>query len=305
MFAYLKYFLSAFIWSVANPFGLRQSIYQVAGQVAALFRWLLRSERFTEEDLVLALPFEGQWKAINGGVEPRESHSWGLIAQRYAYDFLIAGPDGVTHIGEGRKLADYRAFNQSVLAPADGTVVEVRTNIADHANPGSGWIDWSTRDLRGNYVVIRHAERKYSLLAHLKEGSCLVKAGDEVSCGQAIARCGNSGHSTEPHLHFQLQDHPDFHLAVGLPVRFGGFVRSGSGLATETVAAGYAHKGQQLRSAAPEEELEIDEETITPRVGFGDLVLSLVTLGMTVLGFAVIYGEIISFLLNRARALLG
>lgn len=305
MFTSIKYFLSVFIWSVANPFGLRQSIYQVGGQVAALLRWLLQTDRATVEEILFSLPFESQWMAVNGGVKPRASHSWGLIAQRYAYDFLITGPDGTTHTGAGRQLSDYRAFNQPVLAPAEGTVVEVRADIADYANPGSGWVDWSTRDIRGNYVVIRHGERLYSLLAHLKQGSCLVKVGDEVDRGQALGRCGNSGHAFEPHLHFQLQDHPDFHLAVGLPVRFAGFVRSGTGQATEAVAAGYVRKGQQLRPARPEEVPEIDEEPVAPRVGFGDLVLSLVTMGLTVFGFAVIFGEIISFLLGALGALLG
>lgn len=40
--------------------------------------------------------------------------------------------------------------------------------------------------------------------------------------GQVIGRCGNSGHSTEPHLHFHVQGHPSFYLAAGLPVRFAG-----------------------------------------------------------------------------------
>jgi murein DD-endopeptidase MepM/ murein hydrolase activator NlpD len=168
----------------------------------------------------LTLPVTGKWLVANGGVTPEKSHSWDLIAQRYAYDLVKADAEGRTHRGEGKQLADYYAFGQPIVAPAGGEVVQVRNGIRDYPRPGLGRIDFFTRDIAGNYVVIRHTEGEYSFLAHLKRDSMRVKVGDWVERGQVIGLCGNSGHSTEPHLHFQVQDHPNFYLAVGLPVKF-------------------------------------------------------------------------------------
>jgi murein DD-endopeptidase MepM/ murein hydrolase activator NlpD len=63
------------------------------------------------------------------------------------------------------------------------------------------------------------------LLAHLKRGSVRVKTGDTVKRGQEIGRCGHSGNSTEPHLHFQFQSGKSFYFSNGLPVKFSRFWR--------------------------------------------------------------------------------
>ena len=78
----------------------------------------------------------------------------------------------------------------------------------------------AAKDLRGNYLLLQHSPREYSLLAHLKPGSLLVRQGESVRQGQPVAACGNSGNSSEPHLHFQLQDTPDFYTSAGLPIPF-------------------------------------------------------------------------------------
>jgi len=72
----------------------------------------------------------------------------------------------------------------------------------------------------GNYVVIRHAGGEYSHYAHLKQGSVRVKTGDAVKRGQGIAQLGQTGNSTEPHLHFQLTDGPDPLYSRGVPILF-------------------------------------------------------------------------------------
>ncbi|MFC6721223.1 M23 family metallopeptidase [Halobacteriaceae archaeon SHR40] len=85
---------------------------------------------------------------------------------------------------------------------------------------GSGWLEYRTWKIAGNYVVIEHETGEYSLLAHLQENSVTVEPGQEVQRGEVVGRCGNSGNSTEPHLHFQLQDRPSFWFAAGLVPRF-------------------------------------------------------------------------------------
>jgi murein DD-endopeptidase MepM/ murein hydrolase activator NlpD len=72
----------------------------------------------------------------------------------------------------------------------------------------------------GNHVVLDLGGGVYAALAHLRRGSLLVRRGDRVAAGQQLAECGNSGNSAEPHLHFQLMDHPSVLQAAGLPLRF-------------------------------------------------------------------------------------
>lgn len=213
----LRYLIAVTIWQLLNPYGLWQSVRQASGQLLAALRFLTR--KAPPPMIPFSLPFDGRWQVLNGGVTRTDSHSWYILAQRYAYDFAVA-VEGERHAGAGHRATDYFAFGQNVLAAADGVVIAVRNDIQDYAGAGSGWIDTTTHDIRGNFVVIQHAERLYSLSAHLQAGSVLPKPGDAVRRGEFIGRCGNSGHSTEPHLHFQVQDHPDFFQAIGLPVAF-------------------------------------------------------------------------------------
>lgn len=171
-------------------------------------------------------PFEGKWAVINGGVSKETSHSWDIFSQRYAYDFIILqeNSDSIPKSfgGDIHDLTSYYCYDKEVLAPADGVVVDVRKNCGDSLIMGCGKTDPIVKDIRGNYITIRHAEGEYTVLAHLKPGSISVKVGDEVKGKQPIARCGNSGNSTEPHLHFQLQNTRSFYTSAGLPLHFEG-----------------------------------------------------------------------------------
>jgi murein DD-endopeptidase MepM/ murein hydrolase activator NlpD len=72
----------------------------------------------------------------------------------------------------------------------------------------------------GNFVALDIGYRRYALYGHLIPGSLRVKVGDMVKRGQVLGRLGNSGNSTEPHLHFQIADAPSFLLANGLPYMY-------------------------------------------------------------------------------------
>jgi murein DD-endopeptidase MepM/ murein hydrolase activator NlpD len=67
------------------------------------------------------------------------------------------------------------------------------------------------------------------MYGHLRRGSLTVRPGDRVRAGQPIARCGNSGNSTEPHVHFQLMDGPDLDAARGIPFTWRGIGVPGNG----------------------------------------------------------------------------
>lgn len=217
-----QYYLSA-LASTLNPFQLFQQMQQVFGQIGAERRYAKASYPSidTFEPMVqYTLPFGGEWLVVNGGVTPSTSHSWDIITQRYAYDFVKLAEGLQRHEGNGRLLTDYACYDQPILAAAPGTIVIVRDGIRDWPHPGVGFIDLFCRDFRGNHVIIQHAENEFTVYAHLIPGSITAQVGDRVQRGQQIGRCGNSGHSTEPHLHFHLQDRADFFTSVGLPVSF-------------------------------------------------------------------------------------
>jgi murein DD-endopeptidase MepM/ murein hydrolase activator NlpD len=144
----------------------------------------------------LAPPCSGRW-VVTQGVDGRHTHRgpW-----RHALDLEVADATGVRHAGAGRDLADYRCYRLPVLACADGTVVKVVSDVPDNA-PG----ERNVREPWGNLVVLHHAPALYSVVAHLAPGSVEVREGQVVRQGQRLGRCGNSGRSFVPHLHFQLQ----------------------------------------------------------------------------------------------------
>lgn len=79
----------------------------------------------------------------------------------------------------------------------------------------------------GNRIVIDHGNNEYSVLGHLKEGSIVLKVNDPVDRGQLLGLRGNNGHSSEPHIHYHLQNASDIDNGDGLPVRFYSYLSNG------------------------------------------------------------------------------
>lgn len=215
-------FLSSLVLLQVNPFVQAQSISQLLGHldVYRRYRFDLPDPESFEQRATYRLPVEGEWTVVGGGHEKAHSHSWSILAQRYAYDLVVTDNDGRTHSGDGAVRSNYYCWEEPVVAPAAGVVVEASDGHRD-APRTRGWLDFRQRDIRGNYVVIEHAPDEYSLLAHLREGSVAVSEGDRVEAGRRIGLCGHSDNSSEPHLHFHVQDSPSFYRGMGLPVTFG------------------------------------------------------------------------------------
>ena len=167
------------------------------------------------------LPFTGKWTVFNGGVDKEISHSWGEYSQRYAYDFIILDDEGKSFAGDNTSVDSYFCYDKDVIAPADGQVVKVSKRHKDSRVNGTK-VYCDTWDIRGNFIVIKHAEDEYSVVAHLAPGSITVSVGDSVRQGEVIAKCGNTGNTSEPHLHFQLQTGKSFFTSAGLPIAFNG-----------------------------------------------------------------------------------
>ncbi len=147
---------------------------------------------------------------------------------------------------------------------ADATVVRASDGQRDHLSRNSlpalaylMLIEGAVRDMLGarriigNHVILDLGERTYAVYAHIRRGSLTVKAGDTVRAGQEIGRVGNSGNTTEPHLHFHLMDGPDPDAARGVPFtwRGVGVPANGETFTVDAVEAGAAVKGEDAVKA--------------------------------------------------------
>lgn len=172
----------------------------------------------------LMLPFRDDWFIFWGGDTVEKNYHQNAPTQRFAFDIVKIDSGGQTHKGDGTKNEDYYAFGQELLAPAAGVVTYVVDDVHDN-KPG----EMNRMYVPGNLVIIKHAENEYSLLAHFKQNSIRVKVGDQVKQSQVIGLCGNSGNSSEPHLHVQVQSTPFFQDEASMKVFFESVVVKRSG----------------------------------------------------------------------------
>lgn len=157
---------------------------------------LINKQRFCSEKPALGLPFDGQCTVYQGwDGEWTHKEKW-----RHAIDFVRCDENGRMHKSSGKNLKDYLIFGMDILAPVPGNVVACSDHLPD--NP-IGRVDHINN--WGNYIILKTPDGVYVELSHLKEKSLLVKQGDYVALGDALAKCGNSGLSPVPHLHIQAQ----------------------------------------------------------------------------------------------------
>lgn len=165
-----------------------------------LYAQLNYSDRFTKLYYVqFELPVMGEWvvtQAHNG--EHTHRDRW-----QHAWDFEIMDDEGSLYANKGFAKEHYYCYAKPVIAPADGTVVQIVDHIDDNA---IGKVDLEHN--WGNAIIIKHADGLYSNISHLLKDSFKVKEGDFVKKGDVLALCGNSGRSPQPHVHFQIQALP-------------------------------------------------------------------------------------------------
>jgi murein DD-endopeptidase MepM/ murein hydrolase activator NlpD len=136
-------------------------------------------------------------------------------------------------------LESYYCWDQPILAPAAGTVAGVVTDLPD--NP-IGSTD--PQNPAGNHVVLDFGNGEFGFLGHMRQGSIRLQPGDEVEMGQELGRCGNSGNTSEPHLHFHLQTTTDLSNGDGLPAFFNQYVAD-----DQTVERGEPEAGLYIQPA--------------------------------------------------------
>ncbi|MFH9757033.1 M23 family metallopeptidase [Streptomyces griseus] len=190
-------------------------------------------------------PVTGRWTALNSPADKVPSHGTHVYGQTYAID-IVADPEA----GEGepparpafrwlwpffRRSRAFPAFGAPLLAVADATVVRASDGRRDHLSRTSlpallylMLIEGNVRSIIGvhriigNHVILDLGDSTYAVYAHLQRGSLQVRPGDRVRAGQRLGRVGNSGNTTEPHLHFHLMDGPDPDSARGVPFTWRG-----------------------------------------------------------------------------------
>ncbi len=237
-------FLYALKLREKRPGGLLETPVQLGNPEKNLYLQSGNLKRFPARFPVAAsLPFFGEWE-ISQGHNGEHTHKG---AWRHAWDFIVTDKNGKQFKGSGDYPEDYFCFGKVVTAPFNGTVIEVVNSIPDNI---IGDVD--TKNNWGNTVILEHSHNIYSKLSHLKYHSVEVKEGDRVKQGQLLGKCGNSGRSPYPHLHFQFQTTP----YIGSPTLdypFGHYLLKGDKYTFETFSI--PQKGQLVANPVKNEML--------------------------------------------------
>ena len=170
----------------------------------------------------LILPFKDKWTVTWGGDTAELNYHVESNAQKNAFDFVIKNKEGKTYKTNGKTNKDYYAFGKELIAPCDGKIVLVVDGINDNI-PG----DLNPIYVPGNTVILKTNNNEYLFFAHFKQNSIKVKQGQKVKKGTILGLTGNSGNSSEPHLHFHIQNVFDMNIATGVKCYFDQIIVNG------------------------------------------------------------------------------
>lgn len=163
----------------------------------------------------LILPFNEEWTVVWGGDTKELNYHIESEAQKNAFDIVITDDKGNSFKTDGKTNEDYYAFGKELIAPCNGEVVLVVDGVTDNM-PGI----LNPIYVPGNTVIIKTENNEYLFFAHFKQHSIVLKQGQKVKQGQLLGLCGNSGNSSEPHLHFHIQNVEDMNIATGVKCYF-------------------------------------------------------------------------------------
>lgn len=210
--------------------------------------------------VAISSPLHGDhWLAGNGpsntsghrrALVPIDGHA--AIGQRFAIDWVRLRDDGKTFHDDAKDNKNYYAYGTEALAVADGVVTEVKDGIPENI-PGidSRAVPITLETVGGNHVILDIGGGHFAFYAHLQPGSLRVNLGDKVRRGQVVGLVGNSGNSTEPHLHFHIENASNPLGAEGLPYSLAAF---------EVVGHGWTWKPADQKGPAEQHKNEIPTE---------------------------------------------
>ena len=193
--------------------------------LGGVFVWLAlrawQGRRTPEFALALGFPLRGGTFVVGqGGGSAVVNHHYPHRSQRFALDVLALGPGGTRARGlYPRDPQRYAIWGAEVVSPCDGTVVSAADEFPDWTPPNR-----DPAHPPGNHVAIE-TENAVVYLAHLMNGSVRVRVGERVRAGQLLGLVGNSGNTTEPHLHIHAESgrySGQMSGGAGVPILLGG-----------------------------------------------------------------------------------
>lgn len=170
----------------------------------------------------LILPFNGEWTVFWGGDNKELNYHVESEAQKNAFDIVVTDQGGKTYKTDGQTNEDYYAFGKELIAPCNAEVVLVVDGVKDN-KPG----ELNPIYVPGNTVILKTTNGEYLFFAHFKQNSIVVKQGQKVKEGELLGLCGNSGNSSEAHLHFHIQNIEDMNKATGAKCYFDELIVNG------------------------------------------------------------------------------
>ncbi len=165
------------------------------------------------------IPSNEVWYITYGGYTKKDSHSYDIYGQRWAYDFDYNVNDKYYH-DDGNVNENYFGYGKDIIAPVDGFIVDIVDGIPDSRAYADMRVSWDSNDVRGNYIVIKAKYGEYCTLCHIKKNSFKVQVGDIVKQGEVIAKVGNSGRTKGAHIHMQVNKGMDFFNSEPLVIVF-------------------------------------------------------------------------------------
>lgn len=170
----------------------------------------------------LILPFNDEWTVFWGGDSKELNYHVENQAQKNAFDLVITDTKGKSYHTDGQVNQDYYAFGKEIIAPCAGEIVLVVDGVKDN-KPG----EMNPIYAPGNSLIIKTDNNEFLFFAHFRHNSIKVKQGQKVIQGQILGLCGNSGNSSEPHLHFHIQNVEDMNVAIGAKCFFDEIIVNG------------------------------------------------------------------------------
>ncbi len=209
--------------------------------------------------VVISSPLRGEdWVAASGpsntSVHRRSFipvNGRAYIGQRFAIDWVQLNPDGKTYQSDSGDNKNYRAYGVEIHAVADGVVTQTKDGIPQNIPNKPPVVPITFETIGGNHVIMEIGDGLFAFYAHLQPGSLRVKVGDKVHRGQVLGLLGNSGNSSEPHLHFHICNANSELGCEGLPYAFATYEMQGKG---------EGWKPSDSHAAAVKQEMEIPTE---------------------------------------------
>ncbi len=201
----------------------RIGLCSVTGLVCVIQGWrmctVFGSTFYIPDAVNLEFPLKkGDYCIAHGGNSLVINHHYDVSAQKYAIDITKLNNLGLRcNSLNPCALKDYNIFGDTIYSPCNGRIVNLVNEYQDLA---PSMMD--PEHPAGNYLAIEiDGSKSVIILAHIMKDSFLVKNGDSVQQGQQLANVGNSGNTSEPHLHMHVVKGEDFlYDGEGIPMKF-------------------------------------------------------------------------------------